>query len=272
MTDRTQDVLIPLPCPFCGRVPRMYEPDSVVLRPVAEIVCTGDPMDSVNTHSAGAYGYTLQDALPIWNARAAAPAPQATGDLDDYRKAWNDNRGPLPQATKLTGERLDKLRRRIKEGLTFDDFRRAAWTCSHTEFLLRGTPKQEFHATFDWLLSNSGIIAKVLDGTYGPTGKTEAELLAEKEEENKRVEQETEKLHRHLSEHMRQGGVVPVQFQVALFLWELRQAERPDEVYAAWVDCQARGMNLAGPVAFRLKEWIASRIKEVTTDTTATSM
>jgi hypothetical protein len=267
--DRTQNVLVPLPCPLCGGDPIIREPESRVLQSIAEIVC------SRSGHAAAAYGKTVQEALAIWNTRPFPVGP-STGalpreSLEIYRIAWNDNRGPLPQATKLTGERLDKLRRRIKEGLTFDDFRRAAWTCSHTEFLLRGTPKQEFHATFDWLLSNSGIVAKVLDGTYGPTGKTEAELLAEKEEENKRVAEETEKLHRHLAEHMRQGGVVPVQFQTALFLWELRQAERPDEVYAAWVECQARGMALAGPVAFRLKEWVTARVPQVTTDATATS-
>lgn len=215
----------------------------------------------------------MQEALAIWNQRAT-PAPQASGDLDDYRKAWNDNRGPLPQATKLTGERLDKLRRRIKEGLTFDDFRRAAWTCSHTEFLLRGTPKQEFHATFDWLLSNSGIVAKVLDGTYGPTGKTEAELLAEREEEKQRKEKEVEDLYRHLSEKMKNGGTTTADLQTAVFVWELRQARdarEADEVYAMWVDRQSRGVKLAGPVAFRLREWVTARVPQVTTDATATS-
>ena len=267
MTDRTQDVLIPLPCPFCGEQPETGHciEDWGSLPEYVWIECKRHP-----SLQCVARAFTYEEALGIWNTRAT-PAPQATGDLDDYRKAWNDNRGPLPQATKLTGERLDKLRRRIKEGLTLEDFTRAAWTCSHTEFLLRGTPKQEFHATFDWLINDSGKVTRVLEGQYGPTGKTEAELLAEKEEESKRVELETKKLNRHLSEHMRQGGVVPVQFQIALFLWELHQAERPDEVYAAWVDCQARGVKLAGPVAFRLKEWVAARTTQVTTITTETS-
>jgi hypothetical protein len=218
----------------------------------------------------------VQEALAIWNTRPF-PAGPSTGplpreSLEIYRLAWNDNRGPLPQATKLTGERLDKLRRRMKEGLTVEDFTRAAWTCAHTEFLLRGTPKQEFHATFDWLVSNSGIVAKVLDGTYGPTGKTEAELLADKEEESQRTTQEVENLFRHLSEKMKQGGSCSVNLQTGVFFWDLRQTDKPDEVYAAWVDYQARGMKLAGPVAFRLKQWVTARASQkVTTDITATS-
>lgn len=264
MPDRTQNVLVPLPCPFCGELPKIFSRRGITGEETHFIQC------NESGHLAGAAAESPEAALAIWNERTT-PAPRASGDLDDYRKAWNDNRGPLPQATKLTGERLDKLRRRIKEGLTVEQFTRAAWTCSHTEFLLRGTPKQEFHATFDWLINDSGKVTRVLEGQYGSTGKTEAELLAEKEEEDKRAAEETEKLHRHLSEHMRQGGVVPVQFQTALFLWELRQAERPDEVYAAWVDYQGRGRGLAGAVAFKLREWVTTRVPQVTIDTTATS-
>jgi phenylpyruvate tautomerase PptA (4-oxalocrotonate tautomerase family) len=262
--DRTQNVLIPLPCPFCGAEPRIFSRSGISTH---FIEC------NEAGHLASAAAESPDVALAIWNTRAT-PAPQASTDYDAWKQAWNDNRGPLPQATKLTGERLDKLRRRIKEGLTLEEFTRAAWACSHTEFLLRGTPKQEFHATFDWLVSNSGVVAKVLDGTYGPTGKSETELKAEQEEKKQLAAQATEDLLRHLSKKMQQGGEVGPDLQTSVFLWELEQARATgegDKVYAVWVDRMAHGVKLSGPVTFRLKEWVASRVTEVTTDTTATS-
>lgn len=258
MPDRTQNVLIPLPCPFCGAQPRMKDSaDNVVLRPIAEIVCTG-AHDTIMAHSAAAYGATLQEALANWNERAAPPpAPNASGDVENFRKAWNDNRGPLPQATKLTGERLDKLRRRIKEGLTLEEFTRAAWTCSHTEFLLRGTPKQEFRATFDWLVSNSGIVAKVLDGTYGPTGKTEEELRAEKQQEEQRAANAESDLYREMAERMKRG-ICPVRnFQPAVFGWEITKSGKAEvEVYNAWASYVANGMNIVEPVRTWIDQWM----------------
>lgn len=210
----------------------------------------------------------MQEALAIWNQRRTA-APQASGDLEDFRKAWNDNRGPLPQATKLTGERLDKLRRRIKEGLTLEDFTRAAWTCSHTEFLLRGTPKQEFHATFDWLLSNSGNVIKVLDGSYGPTGKTEAELRAEQAKKEKAEEFSVDRMLADLSVKLKQGGNAVAEHYAKVYAGRVERWEQKAVTILAVLD-SGGDSNIPPELATIITNW-AKRISEVTTDTTATS-
>jgi hypothetical protein len=257
-------VLIPLPCPFCGRGPEVIEHAGLALIQCAQWDDVPPVVGNSEGHSVSVQCRTLSAALAIWNTRAT-PAAQASTDYDAWKQAWNDNRGPLPQATKLTGERLDKLRRRIKEGLTLEDFTRAAWACSHTEFLLRGTPKQEFHATFDWLVSNSGIVAKVLDGTYGPTGKSEAELKAEAAEKEKSEAFKTHEMLAYLSVRRQQGHKLPWGGNLLRNVEEWEQEAR---------ECIARldagNTTIAPELVTIVRNW-QKRMAEVTTDATATS-
>jgi hypothetical protein len=213
-------------------------------------------------HSVSVQCRTLSAALGIWNSRAT-PAAQASTDYEAWKQAWNDNRGPLPQATKLTGERLDKLRRRIKEGLTLDEFTRAAWACSHTEFLLRGTPKQEFHATFDWLIKDSGVVTRVLDGSYGPTGKTEAELKAEAVEKEKSEAFKTHEMFAHISIRRHQGQKYAPGLMQNAQEWEGKARE-------CIAKLDAGDTTIPSELVTIVRTW-QKRMAEVTTDTTATS-
>jgi hypothetical protein len=254
-------VLIPLPCPFCGGEPRVFTRRGIE---ETHFIRCGAESD----HLASAAAATASDALAIWNTRAT-PAPQASTDYDAWKKAWNDNRGPLPQATKLTGERLDKLRRRIKEGLTLEEFTRAAWTCSHTEFLLRGTPKQEFHATFDWLVSNSGVVAKVLDGTYGPTGKTEDELRAEQAEKERANQFSVDRMMAEISIKVKTGaGDALAEHYAKRYAGRVEQWDSNAVMILAQLD--AGTADVAPELAEILRGW-QKRVREVTTDATATS-
>jgi hypothetical protein len=266
VTDRTQNVLIPLPCPLCGARPIIREPESEVLQSIAEIVC------SRSGHSAAAYGKTVGEALAIWNTRPfpveASTEPLPRESLEIYRIAWNDNRGPLPQATKLTGQRLDKLRRRIKEGLTLEEFTRAAWICSHTQFLLHGTAKQEFHATFDWLLGDSGTVTRVLDGSYGPTGKTEAELRAEEAAKGKAEEFNVDRMLANLSVKLKRGDAVAEHY-AKTYAGRVQSWEQKASAILAALD-SGGDSNIPPELATIITNW-AKRLSEVTTDTTVTS-
>ena len=257
MPDRTQNVLIPLPCPFCGGEPEIITRDDG--RHFVQCLTSQGGV----SHSCVASGWAADAALAIWNTRAT-PAVQAPTDYDAWKQAWNDNRGPLPQATKMTGERASKLRRRIKEGLTLEDFTRAAWACSHTEFLLRGTAKQEFHATFDWLVSNSGVVAKVLDGTYGPTGKTEAELKAEQADREKSEAFKTHEMLAHLSVRRHQGHKVAA----GNLLRNIQEWEQEARECIARLD--AGNTAIAPELVTIVRDW-QKRMAQVTTDATATS-
>jgi hypothetical protein len=218
-------------------------------------------------HTVTVQAATSEEALAIWNTRAT-PAAQASTDYDAWKQAWNDNRGPLPQATKLTGERLDKLRRRIKEGLTLDEFTRAAWACSHTEFLLRGTPKQEFHATFDWLIKDSGVVTRVLDGSYGPTGKTEAELRAEAAEKEKVEQYSVDRMLAELSIKAKSNADPVAAHYAKNYAGRLEKWEGKARECIAKLD--AGDTTIPPELVTIVRTW-QKRMAEVTTDTTATS-
>jgi hypothetical protein len=161
----------------------------------------------------------MVEALANWNRRAVIESP-APASVVAFVQAWNDNCGPLQKVTRMPADRMQKLKRRIAEGLTLADFTRAAWTCSHTQFLLHGSKEQSFAATFDWLLKNSGIVAKVLDGTYGPTGKTEAELRAEEaQQRQEETSQLTETVLAHMAKRMDEGATYPTSITRAVQKW-----------------------------------------------------
>lgn len=90
---------------------------------------------------------------------------QGLSDLSPYVQAWNELRGPLTAMTKLTAGRRKKLKARISEGLTIQQFRTVVGLCARTPFL-RGETEGGWRASFDWLIANDTNIAKVFDGTY----------------------------------------------------------------------------------------------------------
>lgn len=96
----------------------------------------------------------------------ASPVP-----LDEFLSAWNDNCGSLSKIVKLTGARAAKLRSRIREGLSADDFRAAVSTCARTPFLT-GKNDRNWKVDFDWLVENDTNLTKVREGRYGQVADT----------------------------------------------------------------------------------------------------
>lgn len=87
---------------------------------------------------------------------------------------YNDTCVSFPRLTKLSERRRKAIRARLKAGYTLDDFQRLFELAESSKFL-KGSNKQNWSATFDWLIQD-GNMAKVLDGNYQsrePTQKGE---------------------------------------------------------------------------------------------------
>lgn len=77
-----------------------------------------------------------------------------------------------PRVTKVSDKRRKAIAARLNSGYTEDDFKRLFEIAEQNEFL-KGKNKNNWSATFDWLICD-GNMAKVLDGNYdskpGTTG------------------------------------------------------------------------------------------------------
>jgi hypothetical protein len=86
VNDGTQNVLTPLPCPFCGQEPEII--DHAIPVGLVIVACQQwrDGSNTVLGHTASVQGTTLQEALAIWNQRGevaagARPVESATDEL-----------------------------------------------------------------------------------------------------------------------------------------------------------------------------------------------
>jgi hypothetical protein len=102
---------------------------------------------------------------PFQFALAPATTKHVASDLDAFLDGWNSCRGPLSAISMLSKTRREKLKSRIAEGLTLDEFKVLVQKCASTPFL-RGEGKDGWKATFDWLIANEGNSLKVAEGNY----------------------------------------------------------------------------------------------------------
>jgi hypothetical protein len=90
---------------------------------------------------------------------------QQRSHLDAFLAAWNENHGALSKVLALTDRRREKIRTRIRGGLTIERFTEAVKLCATTRFLTGGNDRM-WRASFDWLIENDSNLLKVLEGQY----------------------------------------------------------------------------------------------------------
>lgn len=88
-------------------------------------------------------------------------------EVEEFLATWNENRGELPEAQKLTATRKKKLSLRIREGLTRETFAQAVKLAAITPFCT-GKNDRGWRLDFDFLIENDTNLTKVLEGKYGP--------------------------------------------------------------------------------------------------------
>jgi hypothetical protein len=119
-------------------------------------------------------GTEIQRELTLLSPAAPTPVEPPTRP-EDFANTWNKRRGDLPRVDKFTDSRRNKLKTRLKEGLTLDKFIEAIENCRAKPFL-SGDNDSGWTATFDWLIENSTNLEKAINNPYGlnrtPTGGT----------------------------------------------------------------------------------------------------
>ena len=110
-------------------------------------------------------------SLASASARARASAKEKTHkSVCVLFEIWNQHRGELPEALKLTVERERKCKARLKthqadESKFLADFQMAVQRAAQTPFLL-GQSARGWKAGFDWLIANDTNYLAVLEGKY----------------------------------------------------------------------------------------------------------
>ena len=85
----------------------------------------------------------------------------------DYQKIvdmYNDTCVSFPRLKTLSDSRKKAIKARFNSGYTYDDFKKLFEKAEQSTFL-KGSNKNNWSATFDWLIKDSNM-AKVLDGNY----------------------------------------------------------------------------------------------------------
>ena len=85
----------------------------------------------------------------------------------DYQRIvdmYNDTCVSFPRLKILSDNRKKAIKARFNSGYTYDDFKKLFEKAEQSTFL-KGSNKNNWSATFDWLIKDSNM-AKVLDGNY----------------------------------------------------------------------------------------------------------
>ena len=91
----------------------------------------------------------------------------SSGEKDVFitiRELYNSVCGSYPRLMKMSDRRKKAINARLRDGYTVEDFRRLFEKAEASAFL-RGEKGRDWHATFDWLITDTNM-PKVLEGNY----------------------------------------------------------------------------------------------------------
>lgn len=102
-------------------------------------------------------------SISIGISKKEGSGEKTKSDSTELVEFWNSQDWTLPKVSKLTKERQDKLRLRLKEA-SLEDWRQAVLRIHKSDFLLGKT--SSWKADFDWLITNEGNRLKIVEGKY----------------------------------------------------------------------------------------------------------
>ena len=97
---------------------------------------------------------------------APPPPPARAGSPADLVRAWNDHRGPLPEAKGLSQSRLRHAKARLADVSDLERWAEAIRRVAASPFC-RGESERGWRATFDWLLQPD-TLNRIEEGKYDP--------------------------------------------------------------------------------------------------------
>lgn len=166
--------------------------------------------------------YVLTDGIPVVNqmetqdrlgkdrlGNSTEESLEPEIDRINYQQIadmYNNTCVSFPKLVKLSNQRKKAIRARLKSGYTVEDFQVLFEMAEESDFL-KGKNKNNWSATFDWLIKDSNM-AKVLDGNYK---NREGENSGSSRQNNRPDEVDKPKKHTdgYIQRYIDSGGVVP---------------------------------------------------------------
>jgi len=101
------------------------------------------------------------------NKRKTLSGSTTSLSFDRIKALWNlaMKETEVPQISKLTNVRKNKLKSRIQELLTYDDWKKLFIKIAGTPWL-HGKNDKQWIVSFDWIIENDNNYTKVLEGKY----------------------------------------------------------------------------------------------------------
>lgn len=87
-------------------------------------------------------------------------------DIQEFWEAYNQNRGSLPKAEKLTKGRIQKIKKRLEENPSLDYWKQVIKKLADSEFVTSGS-----WCNIDWIVSNDTNHVKAFEGKYDQKSK-----------------------------------------------------------------------------------------------------
>jgi len=78
-----------------------------------------------------------------------------------FWEAYNQNRGSLPKAEKLTKGRIQKIKKRLEENPSLDYWKQVVSKLAASDFVTSGS-----WCNIDWIISNDTNHVKAYEGKY----------------------------------------------------------------------------------------------------------
>lgn len=95
-------------------------------------------------------------------------------DIQEFWEAYNQNRGSLPKAEKLTKGRIQKIKKRLEENPSLDYWKKVIKKLADSEFASSGT-----WCNIDWIICNDTNHVKAFEGKYDQKPKQASQTTVE---------------------------------------------------------------------------------------------
>lgn len=133
-------------------------------RPVDAVAETGQLPGPIqfNSIQCNSDKYSSQDSSESEKENPNSEKPRNDRkDIQEFWEAYNQNRGALPKAEKLTKGRIQKIKKRLEENPSLDYWKQVVSKLAASDFVTSGS-----WCNIDWIISNDTNHVKAYEGKY----------------------------------------------------------------------------------------------------------